>query len=377
MLEVLDPSRNFSQKTIREALKRTATVCSMPDEALLAMLARNPTLSNKTLKEVFRKSVPLSAEVLDVLQNQMNPPLPNGVLNSILRAHYHAIGQCQHNNHNGCVEDDEDGDNNDPRNGEERDILEDIIAYNTQTIFEVNSHLLGIYLEEENDVEVRNILESYDFDNFKKMLVSLEVSEGNYIDARTVLAAINQSGTIEEQNYFDLQTVIIDLEEAGTDLQNMSASQEQTVRDVANSGTLVATEAEVVLTIAFGEEFEHPIMKYQPSGSNKMGTQYGYWGTGEDEKNDIQPNSELETDYFRLFPNPNTGTFTIEFSYKVADNASFHMYDMLGRKVKTISLTGKGNAVTISDANLYNGLYIYELRIDGEIKVSDKVIVHK
>ena len=70
-------------------------------------------------------------------------------------------------------------------------------------------------------------------------------------------------------------------------------------------------------------------------------------------------------------------TFTIEFSYKVADNASFHMYDMLGRKVKTISLTGKGKAVTISEENLYNGLYIYELRIDGEIKVSDKVIVHR
>ena len=50
---------------------------------------------------------------------------------------------------------------------------------------------------------------------------------------------------------------------------------------------------------------------------------------------------------------------------------------MLGRKVKTISLTGKGNAVTISEENLYNGLYMYELRIDGEIKDSDKVIVHR
>ena len=86
---------------------------------------------------------------------------------------------------------------------------------------------------------------------------------------------------------------------------------------------------------------------------------------------------ESQVSGFKLYPNPNTGTFTIEFSYKVADNVSFHMYDMLGRKVKTISLTGKGNAVTISEENLYNGLYIYELRVDGEIKVSDKVIVHK
>ena len=86
---------------------------------------------------------------------------------------------------------------------------------------------------------------------------------------------------------------------------------------------------------------------------------------------------ESQVSGFKLYPNPNTGTFTIEFSYKVADNVSFHMYDRLGRKVKTISLTGKGNAVTISEENLYNGLYIYELRIDGEIKVSDKVIVHK
>jgi len=53
------------------------------------------------------------------------------------------------------------------------------------------------------------------------------------------------------------------------------------------------------------------------------------------------------------------------------------MYDMRGRNVKTVSLTGKGNAVTISEENLYNGLYIRELRVDGEIKVCDKVIVHR
>ena len=86
---------------------------------------------------------------------------------------------------------------------------------------------------------------------------------------------------------------------------------------------------------------------------------------------------ESQVSGFKLFPNPNTGTFTIEFSYGASDNASFHMYDMLGRTVKVVPLMGKGKAVTISEENLYNGLYIYELRIDGEIKVSDKVNVHR
>ena len=83
------------------------------------------------------------------------------------------------------------------------------------------------------------------------------------------------------------------------------------------------------------------------------------------------------SDGFRLYPNPNTGAFTLEFSYGMDTEAKFYLYDVMGRNVKIYTVSNQYNVITINDASLNGGLYFYELVIDGEVKASDKMIIQK
>lgn len=60
-----------------------------------------------------------------------------------------------------------------------------------------------------------------------------------------------------------------------------------------------------------------------------------------------------------VFPNPNNGSFTINYSI---DNDSYlYLYDMQGREVYKILLTTDKYNVEISNLNLQNGVYMYNI----------------
>jgi hypothetical protein len=74
---------------------------------------------------------------------------------------------------------------------------------------------------------------------------------------------------------------------------------------------------------------------------------------------------------YNLYPNPNTGAFTIAFN-PVQNNATIEVMDALGKLVLTQSVNGM--ETTVNTATLLNGIYFVTVRDEKNILVRTKVI---
>jgi hypothetical protein len=78
---------------------------------------------------------------------------------------------------------------------------------------------------------------------------------------------------------------------------------------------------------------------------------------------------EAPTRELNIFPNPTSGSQSLEVYTEKACDLSIDLYDIMGRKIKSV-YSGKTNAsrtvVTHDVSNLPNSLYIYSITIDGK-----------
>ncbi|MGZ6519916.1 MAG: T9SS type A sorting domain-containing protein, partial [Bacteroidia bacterium] len=76
-----------------------------------------------------------------------------------------------------------------------------------------------------------------------------------------------------------------------------------------------------------------------------------------------------------VYPNPFTNNTTFSINKSVALlNAEIHIYDVVGKEVKTISAI-QSHEFTIDRADLANGMYFYKLINKGQVIGSGKVII--
>ena len=69
---------------------------------------------------------------------------------------------------------------------------------------------------------------------------------------------------------------------------------------------------------------------------------------------------ETNTPSFKLYPNPNNGNMTFEYSLSPTDNGQLEIVDMLGQSIKIYPLQqGNDNKLQISESTLKNGVYFY------------------
>ncbi len=73
---------------------------------------------------------------------------------------------------------------------------------------------------------------------------------------------------------------------------------------------------------------------------------------------------------FTLYPNPNTGSFTIELTTPEKD-AAIEVYDLLGKLVKKVERVGK---VTLIDLDVESGIYFVKVK-NGDVNWNQKVFV--
>ncbi len=77
---------------------------------------------------------------------------------------------------------------------------------------------------------------------------------------------------------------------------------------------------------------------------------------------------------FKLYPNPNNGDMTLEYNI-AGSKAQFVLYDITGKLVNSYDLNVKGNLFQVAQSNLRNGVYYYEIQVDGQVVKYDKIVI--
>ena len=76
-----------------------------------------------------------------------------------------------------------------------------------------------------------------------------------------------------------------------------------------------------------------------------------------------------------LYPNPNSGSFTL--TYNIKEDAALTIYDMQGKQVFNLPLAAEQTNVIINNLDLQNGAYMYKVLNNGTMLSSGKLIILK
>jgi hypothetical protein len=109
-----------------------------------------------------------------------------------------------------------------------------------------------------------------------------------------------------------------------------------------------------------------------------------YSNSCENDENDrraiASANSEpdsLVTSQLNIYPNPNNGTFTLDYQLADSHAGKVMVFNTMGEMVGQYDLTTAVGKMTITNPYLTNGIYIYELYTNNQLMKVGKVIIIK
>jgi len=80
---------------------------------------------------------------------------------------------------------------------------------------------------------------------------------------------------------------------------------------------------------------------------------------------------------FSVYPNPNNGGFTVQYTLLQGQTGELIIYTMLGQKEGDYVLDAKSNKMSITDNALTNGIYVYIIKVNANEVKRDKLIIIK
>ena len=86
---------------------------------------------------------------------------------------------------------------------------------------------------------------------------------------------------------------------------------------------------------------------------------------------------DMSFENYQLYPNPNNGSFTINYTLHQDEIAQITVMDAVGKKVRIEQLSNEGNFKRINLTNQQNGIYFVTLSSNLGILKSWKVIILK
>ncbi len=87
--------------------------------------------------------------------------------------------------------------------------------------------------------------------------------------------------------------------------------------------------------------------------------------------------NEKERYKIKLYPNPNNGTMQMDYNLTEGQTGELIIYNMIGEKINTYHLLSSKNNIKISEAALQNGIYFYQITIDKQAIINDKIVIIK
>lgn len=83
--------------------------------------------------------------------------------------------------------------------------------------------------------------------------------------------------------------------------------------------------------------------------------------------------------FSKIYPNPSDGIMQIDYRLEKYQTGEIIIYDIFGKKMSSYPIAGDGaaNTLKINSIDLQNGIYLYSLKVDGELVESEKIIIIK
>jgi hypothetical protein len=163
---------------------------------------------------------------------------------------------------------------------------------------------------------------------------------------------------------------------------------EQTVTDIyvanmaSKTGKLTMEQLSVLRAIAVKCPFEDGVsvyrarsilasydglLKYSNTCESVLNTVYS------GEPNQVQ--NITDPVQVNIYPNPNRGTFTLEYKLAEGQSGRVAIYNTMGSVVGEYDLNDSEGKMTITNTDLADGIYIYKLSVNDQIQKVGKIII--
>ena len=137
--------------------------------------------------------------------------------------------------------------------------------------------------------------------------------------------------------------------------------QEQTLNNIASQNPLIAGHAVYSACVMLGLDCE---LNASEINMKMMGED----GLTDDES----------TPKGKLYPNPNNGNMQYDYGLSIGSVGEFIIFDVAGKEVAIYKLSeGENNTLKISEAALKNGIYFYQVSVNGHTAEHNKLIIIK
>ena len=78
-----------------------------------------------------------------------------------------------------------------------------------------------------------------------------------------------------------------------------------------------------------------------------------------------------------MYPNPNNGLMTLNYQLNEGESGTLEVVDLVGKRHHMQTLNGEHMTTTLSLSDVASGLYIISVRVNSEIRLSERISVMK
>jgi hypothetical protein len=78
-----------------------------------------------------------------------------------------------------------------------------------------------------------------------------------------------------------------------------------------------------------------------------------------------------------LYPNPNSGSMTLEYKLKEGESGLVNIYSLNGKLMDSYKLNNNTSKISINESSLDVGVYMYEVMINNKKVKTDKIVIIK
>jgi hypothetical protein len=79
----------------------------------------------------------------------------------------------------------------------------------------------------------------------------------------------------------------------------------------------------------------------------------------------------------KIYPNPNDGNMRLDYYLKDSQEGLMLIFDVTGKLIKSIRMNSNTNSLVINETELKQGIYLFKILVNGELIVSDKLVIIK